>query len=52
VQDLYQGPGTGDWQHEVWNGKTRAGRSAASGLYLIHLENGNKSLSRRVVLAR
>ena len=52
VTDLYHGPGTGDWQHEVWNGRNRDGVAAASGLYLIHLQDGRQTLSRRVVLAR
>jgi hypothetical protein len=52
VRNLYQGNGTGDWQHVIWNGKTDQGSAAASGLYLIQLENGQKALSQRVVLAR
>jgi hypothetical protein len=52
VSELYQGPGTGDWQHLIWNGRTDAGAAAASGLYLIRLENGEKALNQRVVLAR
>jgi hypothetical protein len=52
VRELYRGPGTGDWQHEVWNGRASGGVAAASGLYLIQLEDGRKSLTRRVVLAR
>jgi len=52
VSELYQGPGTGDWQHVIWNGRTGAGAAAASGLYLIRLENGEKALNQRVVLAR
>ena len=52
VRELYQGAGTGDWQHIIWNGKTDQGIAAASGLYLIRLENGQKALSQRVVLAR
>lgn len=52
VRDLYEGPGTGDWQHEVWNGRTRDGVAAASGLYFIQLEDGRRALTRRVVLAR
>ncbi|MCK9995582.1 MAG: FG-GAP repeat protein [Candidatus Krumholzibacteria bacterium] len=52
VSELYQGPGTGDWQHMIWNGRTISGAAAASGLYLIRLENGEKALNQRVVLAR
>jgi hypothetical protein len=52
VSELYQGPGTGDWQHMIWNGRTVSGAAAASGLYLIRLENGEKALNQRVVLAR
>ncbi len=52
VSELYQGPGTGDWQHMIWNGRTDSGAAAASGLYLIRLENGEKALNQRVVLAR
>lgn len=52
VRDLYQGAGTGDWQHVIWNGQTDQGNAAASGLYLIQLENGQEALSQRVVLAR
>jgi len=52
VSELYQGPGTGDWQHIIWNGRTVSGAAAASGLYLIRLENGAKALNQRVVLAR
>ena len=40
MRELYQGPGTGDWQHVIWNGRTEQGTAAASGLYLIQLENG------------
>ena len=52
VSEVYQGPGTGDWQHVIWNGRTVAGAAAPSGLYLIRLENGEKALNQRVVLAR
>ena len=52
VRELYSGTGTGDWQHVIWNGKTDQGTAAASGLYLIRLENGSQALSQRVVLAR
>jgi hypothetical protein len=52
VSELYQGPGTGDWQHIIWNGRTVSGATAASGLYLIRLENGAQALNQRVVLAR
>ena len=52
VSELYQGTGTGDWQHVIWNGRTGAGAAAASGLYLIRLENGEKALNQRVILAR
>jgi hypothetical protein len=52
VRELFRGPGTGDWQHEVWNGRDNGGVAAASGLYLIQLEDGRRSLTRRVVLAR
>lgn len=52
VHELYRGPGSGDWQHEVWNGRATGGVAAASGLYLIQLEDGRRSLTRRVVLAR
>lgn len=52
VRELYQGPGTGDWQHEIWDGRTGQGSAAASGLYLIHLENGQETLNQRVVLNR
>ena len=52
VSELYRGSGTGDWQHLIWNGRTATGAAAASGLYLIRLENGEKALNQRVVLAR
>ncbi len=52
VKELYQGPGTGDWQHEIWDGRNGQGTAAASGLYLIHLENGHQTLNQRVVLNR
>ena len=52
VSELYRGSGTGDWQHVIWNGRTGAGAAAASGLYLIRLENGEEALNQRVVLAR
>jgi hypothetical protein len=52
VTELYRGQGTGDWQHVTWNGRTGQGSAAASGLYLIRLENGKKALNQRVVLAR
>jgi hypothetical protein len=52
VRELYRGTGTGDWQDIVWNGKTDRGTAAASGLYLIQLENGRRAVNQRVVLAR
>ena len=52
VRDLYRGAGSGDWQHEVWNGRTRTGVAASSGLYFIRLDDGRRTLTRRVVLAR
>jgi hypothetical protein len=52
VSELYRGGGTGDWQHVIWNGRTGQGTAAASGLYLIRLENGKNALNQRVVLAR
>ena len=52
VNELYNGAGTGDWQNLIWNGRTSRGAAAASGMYLIRLENGVKALNQRVVLAR
>jgi len=52
VRQLYRGTGTGDWQQLIWNGRSDQGTAAASGLYLVHLENGTKALTQRVVLAR
>jgi hypothetical protein len=52
VTELFAGPGTGYWQNVVWNGRTARGAAAASGLYLIRLENGLEALNQRVVLAR
>lgn len=52
VNELYNGAGTGDWQNLIWNGRTIRGEAAASGMYLIRLENGAKALNQRVVLAR
>ncbi len=52
VNELYKGAGTGDWQNVIWNGRTARGTAAASGMYFIRLENGEKALNQRVVLAR
>ena len=52
VRTLYRGNGTGDWQNLIWNGRTDTDRAAASGLYFIRLDNGDRSLKQRVVLAR
>jgi hypothetical protein len=52
VREIYQGPGTGDWQTLIWNGRDDRGAAAASGLYLIRLENGETALNQSVILAR
>jgi hypothetical protein len=52
VRRLLDGPVGAHWSEVRWNGRTDAGVSCASGVYLYRLDTGHEHLTGRVTLAR
>jgi hypothetical protein len=52
VQRLYDGHGTGSEVTANWNGLSKSGMPAASGVYLVRLESGSSDIVHKLQLLR